>query len=154
MTRNKTAQTEATPPIVWRVHLRSAPATVFAMLGTDAGRERFWAERSRSTTDGAGFELEFPNGQRLTCRVLAREAPRKFAVEYFGGSRAEFHLASDGRGGTDLTLTETGVPAAEWAENYAGWVSVLLVLKAACDHGIDLRARDSARTWDQRFVEN
>lgn len=124
------------------------------MVATDAGREKFWAERSRATADGAAFDLEFPNGQRLTCHVLASEAPRKFVVEYFGGSRAEFQFADDGRGGTDLTLTETGVPAGEWSENYAGWVSVLLVLKAACDHGVDLRAHDATRTWDQRFVEN
>ena len=145
---------DAQPPIIWRLHLRSAPEAVFALLATDAGREKFWAEHSRASADGAGIELEFPNGQRLTCRVLANEPPRRFAVEYFGGSRAEFHLAGDGLGGTDLTLTETGVSAVEWSENHAGWVSVLLVLKAACDHGVDLRAHDPRRTWDQRYVEN
>lgn len=143
---------EPRPPIVWRLHLRSAPSDVFAFLGTDAGRQKFWADRSREQ-DGV-VTLDFPNGQKLECRVLASEAPRRFTVEYFGGSRAEFQLESDGRGGTDLTLTETGVPPAEWHENYAGWVSVLLVLKAACDHGIDLRAHDAGRTWDQRYVEN
>jgi uncharacterized protein YndB with AHSA1/START domain len=141
-------------PIVWRVHLRSAPERVFVFLATDEGRAQFWAERSRAQLDGAAFDLEFPNGQRVTCRVLAHEPPRQFAVEYFGGSRAEFVLAGDGRGGTDLTLTETGVSAAEWPENHAGWVSVLLALKAACDHGVDLRAHDAQRTWDQRYVEN
>ena len=51
-----------------------------------------------------------------------------------------------GRGGTDLTLTETGVPS-EWRkENLAGWVSVLLALKAAVDHGVDLRVHDTSRT--------
>lgn len=142
--------------ILWRVHLRSAPAKAFEFLSTDAGREKFWAERSlaRREADGTVVELVFPNGQRLECRVRASEPGRRFAVDYFGGSRAEFALVDDGCGGTDLTLTETGVPAAEWAENYAGWVSVLLALKAACDHGVDLRTHDAHRTWDQRYVEN
>jgi hypothetical protein len=30
--------------IVWRLHLRSTPAVVYAMLATDDGRARFWAE--------------------------------------------------------------------------------------------------------------
>ena len=63
-------------------------------------------------------------------------------------------LADDRRGGTDLTLTETGVPAKWREENRAGWVSVLMALKAAIDFDVDVRSHDPQRTWDQGFVEN
>jgi hypothetical protein len=36
----------------------------------------------------------------------------------------------------------------------AGWVSVLLGLKAAADHGVDLRNHDAARTWSQGYCDN
>ncbi len=36
---------------------------------------------------------------------------------------------------------------------YAGWVSWLLVLKAAADFDIDLRNDDDDRTWAQRYVD-
>jgi hypothetical protein len=65
-----------------------------------------------------------------------------------------FDLADDGAGGTDLTLTDAGVREADYAETHAGWVSVLLALKAAADHGVDLRNHDEQRTWDQGFVDN
>ena len=43
----------------------------------------------------------------------------------------------------------------DWeAENRAGWVSVLLTLKAAADFGVDLRNHDPTRTWDQDFADN
>jgi hypothetical protein len=43
----------------------------------------------------------------------------------------------------------------EWhAEVNAGWVSVLLALKAAADHGVDLRNHDAARTWSQGYCDN
>ena len=76
-----------------------------------------------------------------------------FAVEYFG-SVTTFELTQDGRGGTDLTLTAAGVPPADRVEMTAGWVSVLLALKAAVDSGVDLRNHDPARTWDQGFADN
>ena len=38
-------------------------------------------------------------------------------------------------------------------ELLAGWLNVLLPLKAACDFGIDLRNHDPARTWDRSFVD-
>jgi hypothetical protein len=53
----------------------------------------------------------------------------------------------------DLTLTEVGAPPKDPAQNQAGWVSVLLALKAAVDFRIGLRNRDSERTWDEGFVD-
>ena len=138
--------------VSWRVHLTSPPAAVYDLLASAAGRRRFWAE-SAEERDGV-IEFRFSNGAVWRGQVLDREPPRRFAVEYFGGSHATFECAADGAGGTDLTLTETGIAAAEWDENRAGWVSVLLALKAAADFGVDLRNHDPARTWEAGFVDN
>lgn len=135
-----------------RLHLKSPPSAVYEMLVTDEGRSRFWAEAAVEA--GGRVHFRFPNGQRWSGRLLERVAPRRLAVEYIGGSVATFELEDDGRGGTDLTLTDEGVPAADRAEVSAGWVSVLLALKAAVDFGADLRNHDAARTWDAGFVDN
>ena len=138
--------------IEWRLHLASPPDAVWELLATDAGRASFWAE---SAPEKAGaIEFAFINGTRWRGAVLAAECPRVFAVEYFGGSRATFNLTPDGAGGTDLTLVESGVPEAWEAENRAGWISVLMALKAAADSGVDLRNHDPARTWDQGYCDN
>ena len=140
----------------YRLHLRASPETVFALLATGEGRARFWAEEAVETrdADGAVIHFRFPDGSRLSARVLAAEPPRAFSVEYFGGSRVRIELAPDGRGGTELLLEEDGVSPGDREENAAGWVSVLLALKATADFGIDLRGHDPTRTWRQGYVEN
>ncbi len=137
--------------IRWRIHLVSPPETVHRMLATPQGRRRFWAD-SAVEREGA-VEFVFSNGERLRGRILENAPPRRFAVEYFQGSRAAFDLAGDGEGGTDLTLTETGVAGENREQNLAGWVSVLLALKAAVDFGVDLRNRDGRRTWERGYVD-
>jgi uncharacterized protein YndB with AHSA1/START domain len=137
--------------ITWRLHLRSSPAAVYDLLATDAGRARFWAEEAVER-DGA-IDFVFPGGQHWRSAILAREPGRRFSVVYYGGSTTTFTLADDGQGGTDLTLTDAGVPARDRAEVTAGWVSVLLALKAA-DFGVDLRNHDPARSWEQGYAEN
>ena len=47
-----------------------------------------------------------------------------------------------------------GVPEADRMEVMAGWVSVLLALKAAADFGVDLRNHDARRTGEQGYAEN
>ena len=138
--------------IVWRLRLAAPPERVYEMLATDAGRTRFWAERSERRGDSVA--LTFPNGEHLDCPVLAEAPPHHFALGYFDGSRVDFRLAPAAGGGTELTLVESAVPAATAAGNRAGWVSVLLALKAAADFGVDLRNHDADRTWDQGYVEN
>lgn len=137
--------------IRWRIHLRSAPEDVYALLATDAGRARFWARRAEATHDGIRFE--FGNGQRLDSRVLEQRPPSRFVLIYFAGSRVSFDLAPGADGGTDLELREEGVPETERLENLAGWVSVLLALKAAADFGIDLRNDDPAKRWENGYVD-
>ena len=138
--------------IRWRVHLRSAPERVFAMLATDDGRRRFWAEASEER-DGV-IHFEFPDGSRWAARVLKCLAPERFVLEYYGGSRVTFTCTADRRGGTDLQVVEQDPPRFEREESLAGWVSVLLALKAAVDHGVDLRNHDRARCWAQGYVDN
>jgi uncharacterized protein YndB with AHSA1/START domain len=138
--------------IKWRLHLTSPPSAVYDMLATNEGRSRFWAE-SAVEADGK-IHFKFPNGQSWSGRLIEQVAPQRFAIEYISGSVATFELSDDGRGGTDLTLTDEGIAVIDRAEVLAGWVSVLLALKAAVDFGVDLRNHDVERTWDADFVDN
>ena len=63
-------------------------------------------------------------------------------------------LEEDGQGGTDVTLIDEGVPSDDRTEVIAGWVSVLLALKASVDFNVDLRTHDPDRQWDQGYAEN
>jgi uncharacterized protein YndB with AHSA1/START domain len=136
----------------WRLHLRSAPERVYEAIASDAGRVSFLAESSR--TDGGEIVLTFPNGLVHRGRVIERQPPNRFVIEYVGGTRAAFDLEDDGMGGTDLTLTDAPIAPTDEFEVRAGWVSVLMALKAAVDHGIDLRGHDPLRTWDDGYVDN
>ena len=138
--------------IEWRLHLRSSPERVFAMLATDEGRRQFWAE-SADECDGI-IRFRFPDGSELQTRILERTPPALFVVEYFGGTTVTFEVAPDESGGTELLLRETGTPANDRNENIAGWASVLLCLKGAVDYGIDLRNHDQQRTWAEGYVDN
>lgn len=152
--REQTRMSDVHEPkaVVWRLHLSSSPPAVYQMLATDEGRSRFWAE-SAVEADGS-IHFKFPNGQEWAGKLVERAAPRLLALEYLGGGVATFRLEDDGRGGTDLTLTDEGVRAEDYAEALAGWVSVLLALKAAVDFGVDLRNHDPGRTWGAGFVDN
>lgn len=138
--------------IKWRVHMKKHPNEVYFYLSTDEGRSQFWAERAEEV--GGRIHFQFPNGTRWAGEVLERMPPYVFAVRYFGGSEARFELTENPPNETDLTLTDTGV-ADSWLEEVkAGWVSVLLTLKAAVEHGVDLRNHNSVRTWEQGYCDN
>lgn len=137
--------------IVWRLHLAAPPAVVYDTVASDAGRASFWAE-SAVERDGH-VHFEFINGVRYSGAVLITDPPTTWMVEYFG-STVEFRLEPDGSGGTDLTLVDTGIPAEHRAEVTAGWLNVLLPLKAMIDFGVDLHSHDPSRTWDQGYVDH
>jgi uncharacterized protein YndB with AHSA1/START domain len=137
--------------IRWKLHLDAPPERVYQTLATPEGRARFWALTAEEREGMIDFR--FRNGQRLESHILEREPSRRFVTTYFGGSRVEFDLASDGQGGTDLALTESAVPEVEMLDNLPGWVTVLLSLKAAVDHGVDLRNSDPSRQWQQGYVD-
>ncbi|MFQ6013531.1 MAG: hypothetical protein ACE5LS_07805 [Thermoplasmata archaeon] len=65
----------------------------------------------------------------------------------------QFDLVPDGEGGTDLTMTESGVHAAHHTIHVPGWIPVLLALKAAADFSVDLRNHDEHRTWEAGYVD-
>jgi uncharacterized protein YndB with AHSA1/START domain len=138
--------------IVWRIHLTSPPEQVYQILATDEGRARFWAE-SAIETDGK-IDFKFPNGFSWRGKIIENSPPCRFVVEYIDGSSATFELTDDGAGGTDLRLTDVGVSETYRTEVTAGWVSVLMALKATVDFSVDLRNHDPGRTWDQGFADN
>ena len=141
------------PPLIqWKIHLKSSPQAVYQTLSSNEGRARFWAE-SAVEKDGI-IHFIFPNQAEWQGKILEKDPPRTFKVEYYGGSVTTFELDSDGSGGTDLTLTDQGVLQEGRVEVIAGWVSVLMALKASVDFGVDLRNHDPKRTWDDGYAEN
>jgi uncharacterized protein YndB with AHSA1/START domain len=137
-------------PIRWRMHVPAPPERVYVALDSDAGRAGFWAESA--VERGGEIHFRFSGGFTCTCRIVERDAPRVFAVDYLGGV-ARFELAPDGAGGTDLLLTHDGVTEDEWQEVHAGWLNVLFPLKAWVVHGVDLRNHDPARAWVQGYAD-
>ena len=136
--------------ISWRLHLPVPPARVFAALTSAEERAKYWAE-SAVEIDGV-IHFEFINGDASDARILARQEPSILTIEYFGAA-ARFELIDDGAGGTDLVLSHTGVAPDDWHETHAGWLTVLLPLKAWLMTGVDIRNHDPRRTWNQRYVD-
>lgn len=137
--------------ITWSVHLDAPPEEAYEFLTTDAGRERFWAE-STTASDGM-IAFRFPSGTTYHSEVIADEPPDRFILEYFGAP-ATFELSEDGHGGTRLTLTHREVAEPAPCEMHAGWVSVLLALKATVNFSVDLRNHDPDYTWAAGYVGN
>ena len=136
--------------VIWRVHLRSSPEQVYRLLTTDDGRASFWS-KSAVERDGV-IEFEAKNGNRWSCRIVEQNPSSRFAMEY--GGLTIFDLAADGRGGTDLTLTNTGFDPAERDDALPGWLNILLPLKARADFGVDLRNDDPDRDWGRGYVDH
>ncbi|MGH6960898.1 MAG: hypothetical protein ACREE7_10470 [Dongiaceae bacterium] len=66
-----------------------------------------------------------------------------------------FELQPDADGtGTDLQMTCRNVPDGDRMEVAAGWVSVLMAMKAAVDFNVDLRTHDPGRTWWAGYADN
>jgi uncharacterized protein YndB with AHSA1/START domain len=137
--------------IHWRIHLKSEPERVYWFLSTSEGRSRFWAE---SAIEQSGVvDFRFSNGATWSGRILERREPERFVLEY-SGTTVSFTLTPDTDGGTDLLLTDEGAMSSDRYEVLAGWVSVLLTLKAAADFDIDLRNHSQSRSWDYGYADN
>jgi uncharacterized protein YndB with AHSA1/START domain len=137
--------------IRWRMHFASSPAAVYRALATDEGRALFWAESAPEAQGVITFHIL--NYDAFSGSVLSRQPGELFELEYVG-SRVRFELTPDGASGTDLQLLATDVPEAYRMEMVAGWVSVLMAMKAAVDHGVDLRNHDPSRAWEQGYADN
>lgn len=137
--------------IRWKVHFRSPPEKVFEVLATDAGRARYWAEAAPEVDGVITFHIL--NYEPFSGRILSRREPSLFKLEYFG-TIVEFSLTGDGRNGTDLSLVATEVDESIRMEMIAGWVSVLMAMKATVDHDVDLRNHDKSRAWGNGYADN
>ncbi|PRX54787.1 SRPBCC family protein [Flagellimonas meridianipacifica] len=137
--------------ITWKLHLKSNTQDVFSLLSTSEGRKKFWAERADE--DNGVINFLFPNGQTYKGRILEMIPNKRFHLDYFD-SMVKFHLKPSHDGGTDLVLINENVQENEFSEVNAGWISVLMNLKAVADFQCDLRNHDSKRTWDQGYAEN
>jgi uncharacterized protein YndB with AHSA1/START domain len=132
------------------MHLPVAREHVYRALDSDEGRASFWAE-SAVERDGC-IDFRFANGYRHRARILERNPPVRFALEYFAGI-ATFELLETADGHTDLLLVHDGVDPADWNEVHAGWLNVLFPLKAMLVFGVDLRNHDPVRSWDQGYAD-
>ena len=146
-----TAQGAASHDVIWRLHLTSAPDEVYRVLSTDEGRAAFWAE-SAVEVDGE-VHFAFINGERYAGRILGKNPPSFWSVDYFGWP-VEFRISPDGSGGTDLEMRHLGLNQEARDQVSPGWLNVLLPMKAWVDHGIDLHNHDPSRSWDQRYVDH
>lgn len=137
--------------ITWKLHLKSDPHAVFDLLTTPEGRMKFWAEKT--TQDDDNIHFAFPNGQTYDGQIIKSNPHKEFQLNYFN-SLVKFHLEPSEKGGTDLTLINENVSESDFLEVHAGWISVLMNLKAVADFHCDLRNHDPKKTWDQGYVDN
>lgn len=137
--------------IRWKMHFTSSRDKVFAALNTAEGRAKYWAESAPENNGQVTFHIL--NYEPFSGRILQRKPPSLFVIEYFG-TIVEFSLQDDGKGGTDLSLVATEVDESIRMEMAAGWVSVLMAMKAAVDHGVDLRNHDEVRAWGDGYADN
>ena len=135
--------------VSWRILCPADIEDVFDLLATDSGRCRFWCETSR--TNGRNVIMTFPNGEESEVELISVERPSSIAMLYFG-ARTRFEL-SHIDGGCVVKL-EAEVPQIEFDEVNAGWVSVLMNLKAAAGFGIDLRNHNARFCWANGFADN
>jgi hypothetical protein len=138
-----------TPPIRWKVAFRSPSSRVYDALSSNEGRRAFWALEAEERQGAIHFR--FPNGWTEASPIVEAAPAQSFAIVYFG-MPTRFDIESAGEGSV-LTLTAQGAAEDDWNDVHAGWVAVLLALKAHVDFGIDLRNGDPARSWDAGFVD-
>jgi len=137
--------------IRWKMHFTSSRESVYDALATDAGRAQFWAESAPEKNNVITFCIL--GYEPYSSKILKRDSPNLFKLEYFG-TNVEFVLRDDGSGGTDLFLTATNVNESYRMEMVAGWISVLMAMKAAVDFDVDLRNHSELRSWNNGYVDN
>lgn len=137
--------------IRWKLHFASPREIVYDALATDTGRSQYWAESAIERNGVISFQIL--GYQPYTSKILLQNKPSIFKLEYFG-TTVEFALQDVVSGGTDLYLCATQVNESIRMEMAAGWVSVLMAMKAAVDHGVDLRNHSELRSWNNGYLDN
>ena len=137
--------------VTWQVHFRSPIEKVFQFLTESRYRAHYWAESAEE--ENGVIHYKFLNGVESRGRILAAHENKRFVVEYFDMT-VSFDLTKCPANECDMKMTCVGVEDHEKTELIAGWVSWLLTMKAAVDHGVDLRNHDEGRTWYQGFADN
>lgn len=137
--------------ITWRIHCQASPLKLYTLISTGKGRKQFWAE-SAEEKNGLIYFF-FPNGQCYVSEILEQQPHSTFSLIYFD-SPLTFHLLAEASGGTEVRIQHEGIAEEEYLEVYAGWVSVLMSLKAFADFGVDLRNHRAGKTWSEGYVDN
>lgn len=138
--------------INWRVHFSSPIEKVYKALSTDEGRGQFWAEK---TLEKDGYiQFEILNYPIYPAKIIAKEENKLFHIEYFGTDVQFQLLPTIDDNGTDLILTAITYNDEVKYEMTAGWVSVLMAMKAAVDFGVDLRNHNTNRVWEYGYLDN
>ncbi|UII76895.1 SRPBCC domain-containing protein [Flagellimonas sp. HMM57] len=137
--------------ISWKIHLIANPKRIFDLLTTPEGRKSFWAESAEENNGTIHFV--FPNGETYDSKILKINPNEEFHIDYFD-SLVKFNIEPIENRGSDLSLINEAVSENDYNEVHAGWVSVLMNLKAVADFNRDLRNHDPKRTWNQGYVDN
>jgi len=137
--------------INWKVHFSSHIEKVYEALTTDNGRKTFWAEETKE--EEGIIEFTILNYPKYKSKILDKQPPKLFRIEYFG-TDVTFKLQVTSDNGTDLILTALTSNEDTKQEMTAGWVSVLMAMKAAIDFGVDLRNHNPHRVWENGYLDN
>lgn len=137
--------------IEWRVHFNSPVEKVYNFLSTDIGRSKFWAEE---TIEEDGYiKFSILNYPTYNAKIIERIPKQLFKLEYFGTDVC-FKLNETDNKETDLHLVALTPNENVKIEMTAGWVSVLMAMKAAVDFDVDLRNHHPKRTWENGYLDN
>lgn len=135
--------------VSWRVVCHANIKKVFDLIATDSGRTKFWCEQSTTSEDH--IHMIFPGGETETARILKYDRPTSMEIIYFGAV-TKFQI-TELRSGC-VVHVEAIVRDADFDETNAGWVSVLMNLKAVSTYDIDLRNHKQDYSWARGFIDN
>ena len=99
------------------------------------------------------MEFKILNYPKYKSRIIEKKPQKLFRIEYFG-TDVTFELKETEDNGTDLYLTSLTPNENSKNEMTAGWISVLMAMKAAVDFGIDLRNHNPERVWENGYLDN
>jgi uncharacterized protein YndB with AHSA1/START domain len=123
--------------IFWKLHFVSSPEKVYSALSKSEERKKYWADSAEEKNGVISYVFNNLNFTDVG-KVIEAVPNKKYSVVYLS-TEVTFTIKSDGKGGADMALLVKKVPADRKVELIAGWVNWLMTMKAAVDHGIDLR---------------